>query len=290
MEMVTSITRSGTLQPVEFDKENELHLRIVTLLADVKSDCFKISTKNFDKWRVQRIAGHSIPSIISSTAIAAALNCLNLYAIAARKCGATNTRLVNYMGSLSNFGFQRDFGLATEGEEVVEVIVPAGDITLKEIRKHITLSFSSWFTEEMRDFDMHKIKIQFLREHVECNLFNSSRDERTFSNSPLYGTWWDEMDGKEHLFLFHTESPPPPLLLAPSQDLPSRSEPISHTAMLENVETHPAIEAPPQIISHVLEEDTEVETEQDCKLVPNPAKLDALISLPRRALASCNLL
>lgn len=171
MEMVTSLTRSGTLQPVEFDKENELHLRIVTLLADVKSDCFKISTKNFDKWRVQRIAGHSIPSIISSTAIAAALNCLNLYAIAARKCGATNTRLVNYMGSLSNFGFQRDFGLATEGEEVVEVIVPAGEITLKEIRKHITLSFSSWFTEEMRDFDMHKIKIQFLREHVECNLF-----------------------------------------------------------------------------------------------------------------------
>jgi len=84
---------------VPFDKDCLNHLKFIKNLASIKCDCYDIKIRDFADWRVQLIAGHSIPSIITSTAVSASLNCLNMYRVASIKANR-NPGLNNYCGNL----------------------------------------------------------------------------------------------------------------------------------------------------------------------------------------------
>lgn len=100
-EIFNSYNNEDILESIEFDKDNPEHLEIVSCFAEIRCNAFDIKQRDFSSWRVQRIAGHSIPSIITSTAISAGLNCLNIYRIALLKVNLNPSRK-QFCGSLLN--------------------------------------------------------------------------------------------------------------------------------------------------------------------------------------------
>merc|ERR1712137_1019022 len=202
------------LKPTTFDKENDLHLRMVSLLAEVKCDCFRITNRNFEKWRVQRIGGHSIPSIISSTAVAAGLNCLNLYAIAARKCGANASNPMKCLGSLFNYALQMDFGLAPSEGEIAHVVIPSGKLSVGDIKARVVTHFKGSFQPDDEEMDCHYLEVVARESMRTTKLFSQTAiDNHIFHKPPVFARWWSELELEESkLFLFQVD---------PSSPLPS---------------------------------------------------------------------
>lgn len=62
-----------------------MHIEFVAAVARLYCECFSLPFENQDLNHVKHIAGHMIPSIITSTAVASGLNCLQLYSVACRR-------------------------------------------------------------------------------------------------------------------------------------------------------------------------------------------------------------
>ena len=89
-----------------FDKDNIAHLEFIIVIATIVCDIFNIVSRNFDYFRVQRIAAHVNPSIITSGAIAAALSVVNFFTMASFSLDGVSQVWRNHFGDLSYHSFR----------------------------------------------------------------------------------------------------------------------------------------------------------------------------------------
>ena len=77
-------TLSGfQLQPVDFDKDNGLHMRLVTAVSNLRARNYGIDEA--DRYQSRRIAGKIIPAIATTTAMVVGLISLELFKLLQRK-------------------------------------------------------------------------------------------------------------------------------------------------------------------------------------------------------------
>jgi hypothetical protein len=181
--LVDSISQSSHVYPIKFDKENELHLAIVSLLADIKCDCFHITTRRLsEKWRVQRIAGDSVPAIISSINIATALQCLNLYAVAGIAAGF-DFKMLAGDGCLSGYNFHLIMETREKPAEINRIGIPS-DLSLGLLKHLIREYFRDVYTE--RECDFVRLRIVFPSCVLESEKLSATdQDNTTLSEIPV---------------------------------------------------------------------------------------------------------
>jgi len=120
----------------KFDKDNPIHIEVITAMATIKCENFNIEFVNKDFFRIQRIAGHITPSLIVTSAISASLMCLNLYSIALEKNGIKTT-YKNYNGDLS-CSFILDKNLVMVNKKEIPKLELSHNIKLDDVVNELT--------------------------------------------------------------------------------------------------------------------------------------------------------
>eukprot|EP01123_Difflugia_compressa_P008656 TRINITY_DN2638_c0_g2_i1.p1 TRINITY_DN2638_c0_g2~~TRINITY_DN2638_c0_g2_i1.p1 ORF type:complete len:389 (-),score=72.22 TRINITY_DN2638_c0_g2_i1:33-1088(-) len=122
-----------------FDKDIPAHILMIKEMAIIRCQNFGLSFNDKSFNRVQHIAGHITPSIITTTACASALICFQLYVVAAQQIDTNTTAtFMTYSANLAKHSYMRKFlekGGKTYG--VVEVNVPV-TATMKQLKEIIS--------------------------------------------------------------------------------------------------------------------------------------------------------
>jgi len=130
------ILKKKDTKDCKFDKDNPIHIEVITAMATIKCENFNIEFVNKDFFRIQRIAGHITPSLIVTSAISASLMCLNLYSIALEKNGIKTT-YKNYNGDLS-CSFILDKNLVMVNKKEIPKLELSHNIKLDDVVNELT--------------------------------------------------------------------------------------------------------------------------------------------------------
>jgi len=149
-EIMNDITSGGIIKPIKFDKDNDLHLKMVEIIAQIRCSCFKIQYDS-NLQEIQKIAGAE-PSIITSTAISAGYSAMYLYLLAAHRLGKKELQFMQPVINISSMTFSNDIPVEPYSDDSFLELRSPSKIDYKTFKKIIEKKTKNilWTEKEMK--------------------------------------------------------------------------------------------------------------------------------------------
>jgi len=167
-----------------FDKDTKLDIEVITAMAVIRCNNYGLPFKDRSFFHVQRIAGHITPSIITSAAVSSALNCLQLYAVAAEMNNPSfKVNMMKYNCDISLMGFSASHlsAYSIDKDKYISISID-GEMTVEALKIRI-------MAETGGGFDMGICSINIITPEKLIRATNSTDKLSTILHGLLPGTF-----------------------------------------------------------------------------------------------------
>jgi ubiquitin-activating enzyme E1 len=151
---------NNTFNNLEFDKDNDLHMKFISLCTNIRSQIYSINI--LDDLEIKRIAGKIIPAIATSTSLVSGLVSLELYKVLLKKNKIEDYRNYYFNLALSYFQFTEP-----------------GNAKKNKIKN---LEYTLWDTEEFKDTCLNDI-IDYYSDKYDIDISGFMLDRTSFLTS-----------------------------------------------------------------------------------------------------------